>query len=495
MTLSPLWRTRFFAAGAAVLAVWLGVDLAYREFVFPGLCAGALAIFLLARFQPLPIEALLTGIAMAGYVIGNRGFAQISLAGHFPLLPGEAVLVLGGAILLVRTAWRRELPFRRDPLNLLLLAWMTFGALRLLVDVHHYGFLALRDFALVYYAAYFFLGQEIANDARAARFCENILLASCVIMLPLYVLTHEIPIFFLTELTVQGEPVIYYKDDLAGLFLMIGSVLAFLRFEERRRWWSLVISPVLAGSALTLANRAAMLALATATLWLLLGRRWRFAAMLSGSGIMAIVVILAGASALRIPWERTPVLGVYEGLVSLTDPTGARQYKGSETFNKGDNNRFRWVWWHAVVDETVEADPYFGLGFGADLASRFAQEYYPEGSDEFPTRSPHNVLLTIFARLGAVGLIAFLGVVAIVTRETWQAVRAGPRLAAPWCAVWAIFTSACLGVVLEGPMGAVIFWTILGLAHRSLQQHRAGIAAAAEPPVDAPALAEAPVQP
>ena len=25
--------------------------------------------------------------------------------------------------------------------------------------------------------------------------------------------------------------------------------------------------------------------------------------------------------------------------------------------------------------------------------------------------------------------------------------------------------SACFGVVLEGPMGAVVFWTILGLAH------------------------------
>jgi hypothetical protein len=28
-----------------------------------------------------------------------------------------------------------------------------------------------------------------------------------------------------------------------------------------------------------------------------------------------------------------------------------------------------------------------------------------------------------------------------------------------------ILTSACFGVVLEGPMGAVVFWSVLGLAN------------------------------
>jgi len=33
-----------------------------------------------------------------------------------------------------------------------------------------------------------------------------------------------------------------------------------------------------------------------------------------------------------------------------------------------------------------------------------------------------------------------------------------------WCAAWVILVSACFGAVLEGPMGAVIFWSALGLA-------------------------------
>ena len=34
-----------------------------------------------------------------------------------------------------------------------------------------------------------------------------------------------------------------------------------------------------------------------------------------------------------------------------------------------------------------------------------------------------------------------------------------------WCMVWGIFGSACFGVVLEGPMGAIVFWTLLGMAN------------------------------
>ena len=34
-------------------------------------------------------------------------------------------------------------------------------------------------------------------------------------------------------------------------------------------------------------------------------------------------------------------------------------------------------------------------------------------------------------------------------------------------AVWVVMISACLGVVLEGPMGAIPFWIMLGLAHHA----------------------------
>ena len=62
-----------------------------------------------------------------------------------------------------------------------------------------------------------------------------------------------------------------------------------------------------------------------------------------------------------------------------------------------------------------------------------------------------------------------------------------------WLGGWGIFTSACFGVVLEGPMGAVVFWTILGLAsatsaaEREQRDEENAASAAAEPAtLDAP---------
>jgi len=258
---------------------------------------------------------------------------------------------------------------------------------------------------------------------------------------------------------------IYYKGDLVGTFMAVGSLLFFLRYEVRKRWWELGLSLALAAAVIATNNRASMLGLMVATLWLLVAGRWKFAVAQAVTGITVAAVILVGASVMNRPLDKTPLFGVYERIVSLTDPTGQRDYSGEGTFNKGDNNLFRTTWWKAVVGDTAAANPYVGVGFGYDLADRFVREYYPESGEEFAARSPHNVLVTVFARMGGVGLIGLIAVMAAVAAQTWRAVRSGPREAGPWCAVWIIFVSACFGVVLEGPMGAVVFWSLLGLAH------------------------------
>src|SRR6187551_3405550 len=121
MTLQPAWRVRLFGFGAAAIAVWLGVSIAYQDFFWPALVATALGLFALGRWQPLPLGSVILGAAIFGYIVGNRGFAQIMLLPNYPLLPAEAVLILGGSLLLVQCAWKHELPFRIDALNLLLL--------------------------------------------------------------------------------------------------------------------------------------------------------------------------------------------------------------------------------------------------------------------------------------------------------------------------------------------------------------------------------------
>jgi hypothetical protein len=471
--LTPAWRTRVFAAGAGVLAVWFGVSIARQEFFWPVLAGVALTLFALARWQPLPLGTVLLGAVVFGYVIGNRGFAQIMILPNQPLLPAEAMLALGGGLLLVQCAWRHDLPFRRESLNLALLLWIALGTLRVAFDVRAYGLLAIRDFAVVYYAGFFYLAQEAARENAGRVFLERVLLVSCTLLLGTSFVYDRYPEFLFDLVSLGGSPLIYYKGDLVGTFLAVGSVLFYLRYESRRNKWNLALSLILAGGVVATNNRASMAGLVVAALWLLVGGRWKFAVTLLVASATAAFAIVVGASVLNRPLEKTPLFGVYERIVSLTDPTGQRTYRGDETFNKGDNNLFRMTWWSAVFAETVDTNPYVGLGFGHDLADRFVREYYPESGEEFAARSPHNVVVTVFARMGLAGLAGLLGVLIIVAARTWQAVRRGPEAAAPWCAAWVIFVSACFGVVLEGPMGAVVFWTVLGVAQASAAERSA----------------------
>jgi O-antigen ligase len=464
MTIDPIWRNRLFAVGASAIAVWLSFEIAAGQLLWPTVITGMLLLLFLSRYQPLPLRALLLTAVTAGYVIGNRGFAQLSLSPNLPFLPAEGVLLVAGSLLLVQCAWSRELPFRRDALNLALLAWIACGTLRVGFDVSRYGVVALRDFALVYYAAFFFLGQDLARDPRAKRVFLAVLLAASTLLVLIFPLYERFPNFFFSTLVLRGTPLIFYKGDLVVTFIAVGAVLFFLRFESNGKWWNALASLALVAVVLASNNRAAMLALFAATAWLAFGGRWHFAAAQAVVGVMGVALILAVAGAARTPWQKTPLFGIYERIVSIADPTGLRSYQGAETFSKGDNNLYRAVWWRAVFDETVEENPYLGLGFGRDLAARFVRIYYPE-SEEFNVRSPHNVLLTVFARMGALGLAIFLTILAIIAVRTRRAIHAGAAEAGSWCAVWIILTSACLGVVLEGPMGAVVFWTVLGVAN------------------------------
>ena len=73
------------------------------------------------------------------------------------------------AVLVFRHAMQRDLPVQPDWLNRLLLLWIVVGAGRIIFDVRAYGFVALRDFATVYYACFFFIeavfGESVAGVA------------------------------------------------------------------------------------------------------------------------------------------------------------------------------------------------------------------------------------------------------------------------------------------------------------------------------------------
>jgi hypothetical protein len=466
-TMSPQLRLLLVSLACAALAVWLGVKIAEGSFFWPGVAAAAAIGAASVRLLRLPLDAILCGWLLIGYIAGNRGFAQLMPAPGIPLLPAEGVLLIAGGWRLVAAGFERRLPFVRDPLNLAILVWLVAGGARLLFDTPAHGFLAIRDSAMVYYAIFFFLAQEIGRDRVARNYLAACAVIGCLLLLPLFALNQAFPDVFIHHLTVHGVPVIHFKGDLLFTFFAIGSLLVFFAAPAR---FALPLRLLAVGMFLFVAggdNRASAVGLVGACAALVLARRWTYPAWQATAAGVALVLVFGLATVANNSWAEQKLHGMTDRVRSLTDLQGLARYQSAESFNKGDNNRFRLVWWMNVVTDTWNRSPVFGLGFGADLAAGFLQEYYPEADEEFSARSPHNFFLSVFGRMGFAGLGVWLVVCLCMARRGWHVLRRehDPGAWGLWCSLLVLLVSATFGVVLEGPMGAVPFWILLGLAH------------------------------
>ncbi len=459
---------------AALLAVWIGGALAGGSVGLAALAALVSSGFILTWSRWIRPETALLGFAFAGYFIGNRGFAQIMPYPSLPLLFGEAVLAGAGGLVLVQAALRRQRPILRDALNLFLIALIAMGCARMVIDFREFGLWALRDFATIYYIAYFFIVQAVAIDERENDRLGRVVVLAAAVLPFVTLLSQRFPDFFLTTFTLNGIPLIFMKEDLAATFLLAG---LFPLLAIRRNGWLACGSGALAGLALLtgfgLLSRAALVGFAVAALWSWCGRQRRVLAVAAVALPLGLAAALAITALQQAPWRDSRAYALYEHVISIADVRGSSTYVNADSADSGANNRFRVVWWQSITARVLEENPVFGLGFGYDLSRDFVSTYEGVG-DDFAVRSPHSIVFTILGRTGFFGLTLFMGFVAVMIGRTQTAARAAraqldgaARALAWWCACWVILISACFGVVLENPMGAVVFWILLGLAHAS----------------------------
>lgn len=461
---------------ACALAVTLGVVVAFgvaqESYAFAASLA-LLVLWLVGEWLrgPHPDAWILAG-CLLGYVVGNRGFAQISLTNTLPLLPAEGALLVCGPALVLRWAFKRVPGMTSDPLNLAIIAWIVVTGCRLPLDLQRYGFLALRDFATVYYAAFFFSAQALARHEPSQRLLRRAL-ALGFAALPLAVVGATLADdFFLRVLTIRGIPLIFLKGDLAAAFLAGGFFYFWSWYEASRvRAWLIPAAVCLLTAPNVGSPRSAMVGTLAMTVAWVAARRIRLLGFQAALVLLALGAAIPALTLMNRDLRDTPLYSIYEHALSIVDFQGSGEYRHAETGDPGDNNRFRLVWWRTVVNETLETNPVFGLGFGADLATRFLVEYQLLEAEDFNARSPHSIIVSLFGRTGFLGLGLFLIIAVMMVRSCWPAFRQREFMAMGlWSVVWVLWFSACFGVVLEGPMGAVTFWTVLGLAHTTTKQ-------------------------
>jgi len=469
--MNPQLRLCLFVALGAAIGITVGIDISNEEFGLAIFVALVACWVIVDRTSDAPPDAWLLGASLIGYVVGNRGFAQLQPSRFIPLLPAEAVLLVAVPALVVRMAVNRATGFRRDSLNYALLAWILYGTIRLPLDLSRFGIIALRDYAMIYYAAFFFIAQAFGAHAASARALRRSLTIAFVALMPVVVSIQLYPNFLVEHFTLRGIPLIFQKSDLIAAYLAAGAFWLWTRQGPGGRYlWPLLAAASLLLVGLMGSPRAAIAAIViTTALWLLVGR-WRTAAALAATVVGGSLLTLAVFALSDRDLRNSAPYSVYEHTISIFDPKGTGSYINGESGDPGDNNRFRLVWWRDVYEETLSTNPVFGLGFGSDLAGRFLADYDLLSDETFAARSPHSMIVTTFGRMGFVGLAIWVGVSASMVRTAWRLFRRGDPeslgLASITCVIW---ISSCVGVVLESPMGAVIFWTVLGLANSRAQ--------------------------
>lgn len=481
----PQMRNTLISLAACGLAVWVGISVAQEKHMVASLAA-LFSIWAVLSWTRGPLaETWLLGFLFFGYVIGNRGFAQLAPISTLPLFLSELGLMVVVSLVLLRGAQSRVLPVRMDWLNWLLLFWLALGSGRILWDVRTHGFMALRDFATVYYVLYFFAAQALARHAPSHRLLHTALLVTFGV-LPFIGLPGSLfPEFFLNNFLVNGVPLIFYKGDLLAMFLYTGYVVLLpggITNHWKSDWWRWLLALTSLVLGLTLLSRASMVGLLVAVGWLALAGRWRPVRVLVSVCLAGLLALTVVSLLQKKDFTQTRAYAIYEAVASIADFSGTRDYRSDQSGSKGDNNRFRLIWWRNVAEETLTTAPLLGLGFGADLARGFVQEYYPESGEDFSARSPHNIFVTTLGRMGLVGALVLFMVYVTQFRTTLRVVRKSradptrPDALTLQAACWVVMISSCFGVVLEGPMGAIPFWIMFGLAH-----HDATLEPAAEP--------------
>lgn len=447
-----------------IFAVWAAIDISNGDIVLPALICGCMVLLIAQATSGHRVETLLLGGLLVGLIIGNRGFAQLMFIPGVPMLPAEGTLILIGLIMIGRLAVARRLPINRDALNYLIIAWLVLGSVRLAFDLRIYGLLAVRDFATCYYALFFFIGQEMAREEKSLNFVRSCLLIAFLVLPVVLQLFQSFPMFFLSSLTFGGVPAIILKGDVAVPIAAAG--IFFFHFDRKLKGhaWSMVAALGLLLVVFASNSRAAQAGVLLVDAWLLL-KRSKLPLLHLGTLATAAVLLAALAYSGQAKWAEGRVQTTVERVLSMVDVKGAKTYESDELGDKADNNRFRVEWWRIVATETLTEHPIFGKGFGADLSSAFVRSYDPLMLADFSARSPHSIIFTVLGRVGLVGLIvvgAIVGIVMVKTHRLYAQADTGDL--GYWLMGWVILISACFGVVMEGPMGAVPFWTILGIA-------------------------------
>ena len=441
--------------------------------------ATALLMMLLALGRRRMVSVFLASLAalLVAYAFLGRGIAYLGVP---PVYVGELVLVLAALALLYSMGRRRS-----TVLDVLLVAFMAWGAYRTVPYLGVYGIDALRD-AVVWGYAVFALAVSITiRPGHFERIVAGYRRLVPILIMWVPVAAFVVALFLPVLPSVPGAPVaiIHYKPGDMGVHL--AGVAAFLLvglYSSRRsapvRELLLLVGWLVAFGLAAALNRGGLLAASAVGAVILFVRslsRW--------TSLLLAVVLLLGVVALVDPelqlnQARKVSLGQF--IDNVTSILGGEASDPRLEHTK----QWRLDWWDRILAYTLDG-PYAwtGKGFGIDLAVDDGFKRF----GEFGLRAPHNGHLTLLARAGVPGLVLWIALqlvfavrLIIVANQAWAAHQTFWVQILGWIFVYwlAAIVNTSFDVYLEGPQGGIWFWSLFGLGMAATEYARHAVATA-----------------
>ncbi len=393
-----------------------------------------------------------------------------------PLFWGEMVMVAAMVWLVDRHGAARAFVPYLDLLTASVAAFMTVGLLITIQWFPLYQLDAVRDAAIWYYGAFFFVGAQMAKDIVIADRVWSIL-RMCWIAGMFWGIGDELSGLTLSRIGPvvpwRGEPLLSNSHYEIVQHMGLASIIVLnpmLSQDVLGRWRSFFVPAGVLGLVLAFVSsgRGVRLGLglsvvAMLALHLAPGRTMEISRRLM-TGIVP-VLLLALCLVAVLPSEDNQALAKMASLDRFTETRGVAS----------NNATWRYIWWERLFDEVLTTNPVLGLGFGPSL-----NVYNPllKGNEreQWPVRSPHNFNITIFSRMGLAGLACWMLVLATgfmgIYKRIWSG-RSGATTLSPHrreeLAFWFMmltttWVNASLGVLMEGPVLGIWFWFALGFA-------------------------------
>jgi O-antigen ligase len=342
------------------------------------------------------------------------------------------------------------------------------------------AFWALRDGVCVGYAVFSIAGVPVLASAtsNAARRLTLLLgwMALPALLWILLTINDKWP-------TTLDYFILNRKVDMLSLSVAVSAwvlgVLAFYELREKsgssRRHNSILLllaAGLCAAVALRIPIRAAWIAAVVLLLAMLLLTfprwvKWYVLAAIATAAILIWTVAL--------PYIQNNNTVLAERVRVTLFGGNVHELKTEEGKNALLHKEWRSIFWKRCIEETSQKSPVFGLGFGSNLTellqtTREWWRYVESQQLNPPNRSPHNATITVYARMGLIGLALWLMIIVGTFVRGLRFCRSGIGTSAPdyyagltIFGTWIIYLCyMSVGVVLENPFGGIWFWFLTG---------------------------------